>query len=101
LDELTHVIHERRLESAEKSYTRSLIEGGPQKLRAKLAEEAEELGVALEHETDDRVINEAADLLYHLLVSLELRGLAFRSVIEVLARRSGVSGHAEKAARKC
>jgi phosphoribosyl-AMP cyclohydrolase / phosphoribosyl-ATP pyrophosphohydrolase len=100
LDELTHVLQNRRAETAEKSYTRSLLEAGPSKVAGKVAEEARELGQALENESDDRVTNEAADLLYHLLVALELRGIRLRTVIEVLAKRAGVSGHAEKAARK-
>jgi phosphoribosyl-ATP pyrophosphohydrolase/phosphoribosyl-AMP cyclohydrolase len=100
LDELAQVLHERRLSTSEKSYTRSLLDGGAEKIAAKLAEEANELGVALASESDDRVKSEAADLLFHLLVGLELRGVPLRSVIEVLAERSGISGHAEKAARK-
>jgi phosphoribosyl-ATP pyrophosphohydrolase/phosphoribosyl-AMP cyclohydrolase len=99
VDELSLVIHQRQSETSQKSYTRSLIEGGAAKVGGKLTEEAGELAVALSAESDERVISEAADLLYHLLVGLELRGLAWRSVIEVLAERAGVSGHAEKAGR--
>ena len=99
LDELGSVLHERRLATSERSYTRSLIEGGAAKVAEKLSEEAEELGRALENESDDRVASEAADVLYHLLVGLELRQIPLRAVIEVLARRAGVSGHAEKASR--
>jgi phosphoribosyl-ATP pyrophosphohydrolase/phosphoribosyl-AMP cyclohydrolase len=100
LDELSHVLHQRRGETTDKSYTRSLLEAGAPKISGKLLEEARELGTALESESDERVASEAGDLLYHLLVGLELRGVSLRSVIEVLAKRSGVSGHAEKAARK-
>ncbi|HMJ11739.1 MAG TPA: phosphoribosyl-ATP diphosphatase, partial [Polyangiaceae bacterium] len=100
LDELAAVLHERRLATSEKSYTRSLIEAGAPRISEKLTEEAGELGKALENESDERVASEAADVLYHLLVGLELRQIPFRAVIEVLARRAGVSGHAEKASRR-
>jgi len=50
-------------------------------------------------ESDDRVANEAADVVYHLLVGLAHRGLGFRAVLDVLAARAGTSGHVEKASR--
>jgi len=99
LDELGAEIHERARSTASKSYTRSLLDGGAKAIGAKLLEEAGELGMALASESNDRVASEAADLLYHLLVGLELRGLDLRRVIEVLAARAGTSGLAEKAAR--
>jgi phosphoribosyl-ATP pyrophosphohydrolase len=94
------VIAERATEgSAATSYTRSLLEAGPPKIASKLREEASELSVAVESETDDRVANEAADVFYHLMVALRARGLPLRRVIEVLAERAGISGHEEKAGR--
>jgi phosphoribosyl-ATP pyrophosphohydrolase/phosphoribosyl-AMP cyclohydrolase len=100
LQELEGSIADRATATAEKSYTRSLLEGGAPKIGAKIREEADELATALHEETDDRVANEAADLLYHLLVGLKLRGVSLRRVIEVLASRAGTSGHDEKASRK-
>jgi phosphoribosyl-ATP pyrophosphohydrolase/phosphoribosyl-AMP cyclohydrolase len=70
------------------------------KISAKITEEAAELNAALAGETDDRVASEAADVVYHLMVGLRARGIAWRRVIEVLAARAGRSGHAEKASRK-
>lgn len=99
LYELEQVIRQRQQSTGEKSYTRSLLDGGPSKIGGKLREEAGELAVALAEESDDRVASEAADLLFHMLVGLRLRGVELRQVVEVLARRSGVSGHAEKASR--
>jgi phosphoribosyl-ATP pyrophosphohydrolase len=96
---LESVIEARQASTAERSYTRSLLDGGAEKIGRKLREEAGELGVALVEESDDRVANEAADVLFHLLVGLRHRGLRLRTVIEVLARRFGVSGHVEKASR--
>jgi phosphoribosyl-ATP pyrophosphohydrolase/phosphoribosyl-AMP cyclohydrolase len=86
--------------SAGQSYTRSLLDAGAGKIADKIREEAGELGAAIEGESPDRVESEAADLLYHLLVGLRLRGVPLRRVIEVLAARAGTSGHAEKASRK-
>ncbi len=89
----------RRTSTSDKSYTKSLYEGGPAKLGAKLREEADELARALEGESDDRVASEAADVVYHLLVGLRARGIAWRKVLAKLEERLGTSGHAEKASR--
>lgn len=100
LGELEATIRARAASTAEKSYTRSLLDGGPAKIGAKLREEADELARALEGETDERVVSETCDLLFHALVGLRQRGLPLRAVLAELARRTGQSGHAEKAARK-
>jgi phosphoribosyl-ATP pyrophosphohydrolase/phosphoribosyl-AMP cyclohydrolase len=99
LVELERVIAERERSSAEKSYTRSLLDGGPERIGAKLSEEAGELSLALQAESDERVTAEAADVLFHLLVGLRARRVSLRAVVAELARRSGTSGHAEKASR--
>lgn len=97
--ELERVIDERTSSSAQKSYTRSLLDGGALKIGAKLREEAGELAQAIAEESEQRVLSEAADLLYHTLVGLRSRGLRLSGVLEVLAARSHVSGHTEKANR--
>lgn len=99
LHELEGVIEARQKSSADKSYTRSLLDGGPAKIGSKIREEADELARAIEAESDDRVLSEAGDLMFHVLVGLRQRGLDLRSVLEVLAKRTGTSGHAEKASR--
>jgi phosphoribosyl-ATP pyrophosphohydrolase/phosphoribosyl-AMP cyclohydrolase len=99
LFELESVIAERASSTATKSYTRSLLDQGAAGVNAKLHEEAGELATALESESDERVASEAADLLYHALVGLRLRGVPLRAVMEKLHARSHRSGHAEKAAR--
>ena len=96
---LTETLAARAAGDEEKSYTKSLLEKGAPKIGAKLREEAGELADALEGESDERVAAEAADLLYHAMVGLQLRGLTLRDVEDVLASRFGVSGHDEKAAR--
>ena len=100
LGELERTIHERQASSAEKSYTRSLLDGGVPKINGKIQEEAGELCAALAGESDDRVLSEAADLLFHMLVGLRARGLDLRGVAAKLAARANQSGHAEKASRK-
>ena len=66
---------------------------------AKVTEEAGELVAAADHETDDRVVSEAADLVYHMLVLLACRGVGLSQVEDELARRFGISGLDEKASR--
>lgn len=99
LMELGELLESRKASTAEKSYTKSLLESGPEKIGAKLREEAGELADAIKGESDERVLSEAADLLYHAMVGLTQRGLSLRQVIEVLAKRTHQSGHAEKASR--
>jgi phosphoribosyl-AMP cyclohydrolase / phosphoribosyl-ATP pyrophosphohydrolase len=96
---LEQVLIERAKATSEKSYTRSLLDGGAPKIGAKLREEADELARAIADETDERVSSEAADLLFHLMVALRSRGVPLRQVEEVLAGRFGTSGHLEKARR--
>jgi phosphoribosyl-AMP cyclohydrolase / phosphoribosyl-ATP pyrophosphohydrolase len=100
LQRLEGVILARQSSTADKSYTKSLLNGGAHKVGGKIHEEAGELVQALASESEERVANEAADLLFHMLVGLRLRGVGFSEVLKVLARRQGVGGHVEKAARK-
>ncbi len=92
-------IAEKASSTAELSYTRSLLDGGAHKIGAKLREEADELARALEGESDERVLSEAADLLYHAAVGLRSRGLSLAGVARALFARRGTSGHDEKRAR--
>jgi phosphoribosyl-ATP pyrophosphohydrolase/phosphoribosyl-AMP cyclohydrolase len=82
-----------------KSYVRSLLDKGPDKIAEKVREEASELGHALAEESSDRVANEAADLLFHALVGLAARDLSPADVAAVLRARHGLSGLDEKARR--
>jgi phosphoribosyl-ATP pyrophosphohydrolase/phosphoribosyl-AMP cyclohydrolase len=100
IGELERTIRERQASSAEKSYTKSLLDGGIAKINAKISEEAGELVAALTAESDERVLNEASDLLFHLLVGLRARGLDFGQVLATLAGRTKQSGHEEKLNRK-
>ncbi len=100
LGRLEREIDARRTSTAGKSYTKSLLEGGAAKIGAKIREEAGELADAIASESTARVASEAADVVYHVLVGLASRGVAWRDVVAELDRRSGTSGHAEKASRK-
>ncbi len=97
--ELEDALERRRHADAGKSYTRSLLEGGPPRIGAKLREEADELAHAIAEESDERVVAEAADLLYHAMVALLSRGVPVAAVQRELGARFGVSGHDEKANR--
>ncbi len=99
VEKLEEVLEQRKRSSSAKSYTRSLFDGGSSKIGEKISEEAGEVAAALENESGARVTNEAADVLYHLLVGLRFRDLRFRDVLAVLAARFGVGGHVEKASR--
>jgi phosphoribosyl-ATP pyrophosphohydrolase/phosphoribosyl-AMP cyclohydrolase len=94
------MLEARKASTAASSYTKSLYDGGAPAIGAKLREEADELARALESESDERVVSEAADVLYHLLVGLRWRALPLRDVLAALAARLGTSGHAEKARRR-
>jgi phosphoribosyl-ATP pyrophosphohydrolase len=100
LDDLAETIAHRAEASAEKSYTRSLLDGGPAHCARKFGEEAIELAIAATAQDEAAVRAEAADVLYHLLVVLRARGVAFSSVMEELESRTRRSGHDEKASRK-
>jgi phosphoribosyl-ATP pyrophosphohydrolase/phosphoribosyl-AMP cyclohydrolase len=101
LEDLETVIEVRAQASpsAPPSYTKRLLDAGREKQVAKVREESEELARAIEAETDERVISESADLLYHLAVALKARKLSFKQVFEELERRFGMSGLEEKASR--
>ncbi len=87
LSRLAAVIDERRRTMPEKSYTASLLRGGIEAIGAKVAEEAEEVVRAARTESDERLAEEAADVLYHLLVLLAARSVPLTRVLDVLAAR--------------
>jgi len=99
LEELERVVAARKGDPSTRSYTSRLLAGGVPAIGAKVAEEAGELVAAADHETDDRVVSEAADLVYHMLVLLAYRGVGLAQVENELAGRFGISGLDEKAAR--
>jgi len=100
---LMGVIESRKGAAADASYTASLFAGGIDEIGAKIGEEAGEvIGAAHEQGESGRthLVNEAADLIFHLFVMMAHRGVSLAEVEAELARRFGVSGHDEKAGRK-
>jgi phosphoribosyl-ATP pyrophosphohydrolase len=100
LADLEKRVHQRAQASADKSYTRSLIDKGVAHCAKKLGEEAFETAMAAVQEDKSRLISEAADLLYHLLVVLEARGVTLAEVEAELEKRTAQSGHEEKSSRR-
>jgi len=93
-------VHQRAAESAEVSYTRKLLDKGVAHCAKKLGEEAVETALAAVAEDREHLIGETADLLYHLLVVLQARGVKLAEVEAVLGARTAQSGLDEKASRK-
>jgi len=87
LDYLKLVIRSRKNETADKSYTASLFQKGTHKIAQKVGEEAVELVIEALMKNDDLFKGEAADLLFHLLVLLEDRGIGLEEVIKLLQER--------------
>ena len=100
LDELAETIARRAGASADQSYTRSLLDSGPAHCARKFGEEAIEFTIAAAAQDENAVRAEAADVLYHLLVVLQARGVPFASVMSELRGRTRQSGHEEKTSRK-
>jgi phosphoribosyl-ATP pyrophosphohydrolase len=100
LHDLEKRVQDRAQASAEVSYTRKLIDRGIAQCAKKLGEEGVEAAVAALAEDNSRMIAEAADVLYHLLVVLHVRGISLDEVETELAARTRQSGLDEKAARK-
>jgi len=89
-------VAERARASADVSYTRQLLDGGVEYCAKKLGEEAIETALAAVAQDRPRLIAEAADLIYHLLVVLKARGIALAEVEAALAQRTSQTGLQEK-----
>lgn len=90
LSKLEGVIEQRIAENPEGSYTARLFAKGPNRIAQKVGEEGLEVALAAVVESDDKVISESADLLYHLLVLLKSRGVTLaRVVAELESRHAG------------
>jgi phosphoribosyl-ATP pyrophosphohydrolase len=93
-------IEERAASNDANSYTRQLLDRGVAYCAKKLGEEAIETVLAAANEDRSRLIAEAADLIYHLLVLLKARGITLAEVEAALAERSMQSGLEEKSSRR-
>ncbi len=100
--ELMAVIADRKLYPPSRSYVAKLLHGGIAAIGPKILEEAQEVVSAADESGDEgraHLIHEVADLLFHSLVLLGERDIAWSEIEGELARRFGVSGLDEKASR--
>jgi len=89
LAELERVITERDKQRPKGSYTTTLFESGVKRIAQKVGEEGVETALAAATGDDDELLNESADLIYHLLVLLRSRNLELEALIAVLKTRQG------------
>jgi phosphoribosyl-AMP cyclohydrolase / phosphoribosyl-ATP pyrophosphohydrolase len=87
LAQLTAIIEQRSHESADRSYTAKLFAGGIARMAQKVGEEGVEVALAAVAHTDDKLVSEAADLLFHLMVLLQAKDLQLEAVVTELAGR--------------
>ena len=99
LIELARTIDARAGDDPDKSWTAKLLAGGPAVTAKKLGEEGVEAAIAIAHQSDKEVVNEAADVIYHLFVALRSRGVSLDQVGKALQARQAKSGLEEKAGR--
>ena len=99
LEQLDAIVTARAQSEDEKSYTRKLVNKGVAKCAQKLGEEAVEAAIAAVQEDREELTAEAADVLYHLLVVLNVSNVPLQNVMKELGRRTGQTGLEEKASR--
>ncbi|PKQ13689.1 MAG: phosphoribosyl-ATP diphosphatase [Alphaproteobacteria bacterium HGW-Alphaproteobacteria-1] len=99
LDDLARIIAVRAQAAPDESWTAKLLAKGPEKCAEKFGEEAVEAIIEAVKGDRARLTSEAADVLFHLLVMLQSRGVTLDDVMAELARRQGTSGLSEKASR--
>ncbi len=100
LSRLADVIASRRGLDPSSSYVARLLAAAPDAALKKVGEEAAEVIMAAKDGVPDRIISEMADLWFHCLVALVQAGVRPEQVLAELARREGISGLDEKAARR-
>ena len=99
LTRLEQTIAARRAASPDESYVAKLNAKGLPKIAQKLGEEATEAVIAAVAGSNEELVSESADLLFHLLVLLNAKGVSLDHVLGELDRREGLSGLEEKASR--
>ncbi len=99
LHSLSETIAERKRKPSEKSYTHSLMAGGIDAILKKVGEESCEFLIAAKNGNHEEIVHEAADLLYHMLVTLGYDDIPFQAVESELLRRMAQSGLEEKRSR--
>ena len=99
-EKLEALLAERKSADPSSSYVAKLYTKGANKIAQKVGEEAVATAMAVAAGNNEELVKESADLLFHLMVLLEEKGLGLADVAAELARREGLSGLAEKASRK-
>ncbi len=99
LERLEQTIAARRAASPETSYVARLNAKGVPKIAQKVGEEATETVIAALSGSNEELVSESADLLFHLMVLLNAKGVSLDHVLGELDRREGLSGLDEKASR--
>lgn len=99
IDTLYHTIMEKKHADPSTSYTAQLIAKGENSYLKKVVEEAGEFCFAIKDNNSEEIIYEAADMVYHVLVALADKGISPDLVEQEIARRFGMGGLIEKAAR--
>jgi phosphoribosyl-ATP pyrophosphohydrolase len=87
LDELFATLHERKINPTPNSYTASLLSAGEDEIVKKIGEEAVEIILAAKGQGNQRVVEETADLIYHLMVLLVSRDLSWDDIRAELKKR--------------
>lgn len=100
LDDLFKTIEARANANPDSSWTAKLLAKGPEKCAEKFGEEAIEAIIEAVKNDRPKLVSEAADVLFHLLVMLKSRDIHLDEVMSELARRQDQSGIAEKNARR-
>lgn len=100
LAQLTEILEQRKGAAPDSSYVASLYAKGLDAILKKVGEEATETVMAAKDGDAEKLVYEVADLWFHTMILLADQGLSADDVLKELARRFGVSGHDEKAARE-
>ncbi|NEW94902.1 phosphoribosyl-ATP diphosphatase [Rhodopseudomonas sp. BR0M22] len=100
LHDLAATVDARAASGGESSYTKKLLDKGPEHCAKKFGEEAVEMVIAAVENDRGHLISETADVLFHMLVLLKSRGVKLEEVGAALAQRTSMSGLEEKASRK-
>ena len=99
LSQLYATLEARKSADPASSYVASLYAKGTDAILKKVGEESAETLIAAKNADDAALVHELADLWFHTLVLMAQRKLPLSALLDELARRTGTSGHAEKAAR--
>ena len=92
LSTLETVIQQRLSDQSDASYTNTLVKGGIDRVLRKIGEESAEVIIAAKNNDKEEILNESADLLYHMMVMLAAQGLSLSEVAAVLESRHTKKG---------